>query len=181
MKNEREFDKPRRGEKSCSSMLLKVIMYSQVKAHVPKNFHHYIKNAITRDKPLAVKLDLTRDGDDIILLTSGQLVKIHKALLEGKKSITFYLGKEQVKANTKFEGGFLSILMRLATETLPTLLSDLTTGVTLSEIERAAAENGLFLGRQGWGTVRVELNGDGIGLTPVHSENICGLYFKHDG
>ena len=71
--------------------------------------------------------------------------------------------------------------MKSATETLPTLLSDLTTGVTLSDIERAAAENGLFLGRQGWGTVRVELNGDSIGLIPVHSENICGLYFKHNG
>ena len=85
VKNEREFDKPRQGERSFSSMLLKVIMYSQVKGHVPKNFHHHIKNTITRDRSLVVKLDLTKDGDDIILLTSGQLVKIHKALLEGKK------------------------------------------------------------------------------------------------
>ena len=71
--------------------------------------------------------------------------------------------------------------MKLATKALPVLLSGLATGVISSGVEKAIAGNGLFLGRRGTGTAKVEFEGNGIVLTPVHDENMNGLYFKHDG
>ena len=73
------------------------------------------------------------------------------------------------------------MLMRLATKALPTLLSGLATGVISSGVEKAIGENGLFLGRRGWGTAKVDVNGNGITLRPVQDENMHGLYFRHDG
>ena len=124
-------------------------MYSQVKVNVPEKFHQRIKNAMTRDRPLAVKLDLRNEGDAIVLLTPGQMIKIHRAVAAGKTSISLRFSKKQVKANTEFEGGFLSMLMRLATKALPALLSGLATGVISSGVEKAIGGNGLFLGRRG--------------------------------
>ena len=161
--------------------VIRAKMYTQVKAKVPEKYHQRIKTAMTRDRPLAIKLDLTTEGNDIMLLTPGQMIKIHKAMAGGKKVITLRFSKKQVRANTKFEGGFLSMLMKLATKALPTLLSGLATGVISSGVEKAIAGNGLFLGRRGWGTAKVELNGSGIVLTPVEDEDVHGLYFKNDG
>ena len=60
-------------------------MYSQVTVNVPKKFHPRIKKAMTQDRPLAVKLNLSEEGNDVLLLTPGQMIKIHKAVSEGKK------------------------------------------------------------------------------------------------
>ena len=44
-------------------------MYTPRKVHVPEKYRERIKKAVTQDRPLAVKLDLTTDGEDVILLT----------------------------------------------------------------------------------------------------------------
>ena len=41
--------------------------------------------------------------------------------------------------------------------------------------------DGLFLGKRGYGTARVNFEGEGITLTPVEAENLNGIYLKHDG
>ena len=75
------------------------------------------------------------------------------------------------------------MLMRLATKALPTLLGGLTTGLLGGLVEKAVTGNGLFLGKRGYGTTRIDFTeeGKGIMLTPVEDENYDGLYLKHDG
>lgn len=156
-------------------------MYTQVKVHVPEKFHKRIQNAMTKNKPLSVRIDVSTEGENLMMLTTAQIIKITKAITEGKKYLTLRLSRKQVRENVKAEGGFLSMLMKLATKALPTLLGGLATGVISSGVEKAIAGNGLFLGRRGMGTAKIEGNGNGIVLTPVQDEKINGLYLKHDG
>ena len=107
-------------------------MYTPVKLHVPEMFHQRIKNALTRDRPLCVRIDLSVEGEDVMLLTTGQVMKIHRAITEGKKTLPLRLSKKQVRVNVEKEGGFLSMLMRLATKALPVLLGGLATGIISS-------------------------------------------------
>lgn len=82
-------------------------MYTELKVHVPEKYHERIKAAVTQDRPLAIKLDLTSEGNDTILMTPGQLQKIKRAKSAGKKVLTIRMSRKQVKQNVKFEGGFL--------------------------------------------------------------------------
>ena len=69
------------------SHLLK--MYTPQRVHVSEKYHERIKAAVTRDRPLAVKLDLTTDGEDVVLLTPGQIIKIYGEVEKvGKTSLT---------------------------------------------------------------------------------------------
>ncbi len=158
-------------------------MYTQAKVNVHQKYHDRIKSAVTQHRPLAVKLDLTSPGEDVILMTPGQLIKIERAKRVGKKVLTIRLSKKQVKANVKFEGGFLSALLGLATRFLPQLLGGLATGALSGAVEKAVSGSGLFLGRKGMGTARVNLTeeGNGLILTPVEQDKYNGLYVKHDG
>ena len=156
-------------------------MYFHAKVHVPEKFHQRIKNAMTKNRPLSVRIGVTKDGEDVMLLTQGQMNQISKAIKENKKLVTLRLSQKQVQANVKTEGGFLSTLMQLATKALPIILSGLATGVISSGVEKAIGGNGLFLGRRGAGTAKVEFNGNGIVLTPVQDEKLNGLYLRHEG
>ena len=80
-------------------------MYTQQRGNVHEKYHDRIKTAVTQDKPLAIKIDLTSPGDDVILMTPGQLIKIERALREGKKVLTIRLSRKQVRSNLKFEEG----------------------------------------------------------------------------
>ena len=84
-------------------------MYSQLKVHVPERYHEKIKDAVTKDYPVSIKINLTQDGEQIVLVTAGQLLKIKRARAEGKKVLTLRMSRKQARANVKFEGGFLSI------------------------------------------------------------------------
>ena len=115
-------------------------------------------------------------------MTPGQLIKIKRAINDGKRVSTIRMSRKQTRANIKFEGGFLSMLMKLATRALPTLLGGLATGLISSGVEKAVSGNGLFLGKRGYGTARIDFtDGKGIVLTPVDHEKHNGLYLKHDG
>ena len=158
-------------------------MYSQLKVHVPERYHEKIKDAVTKDYPVSIKINLTQDGEQIVLVTAGQLLKIKRAKAEGKKVMTLRMSRKQARANVQFEGGFLSMLMKLATKALPTLLGGLTTGLLGGLVEKAVTGNGLFLGKRGYGTARIDFTeeGKGIMLTPVENENYDGVYLKHNG
>ena len=54
------------------------------------------------------------------------------------------MSKLQLKHNTKFEGVFLSMLLRLATKALPVLLGGIATGALSGAVEKAVSGNGLF-------------------------------------
>ena len=73
-------------------------MYQPVKVHVPQKVHEKIKSLIAQDRGMPVKVDL-QEGDDILLLTPGQLIKMRNAKNEGKKSIILRFSRKQVRAN----------------------------------------------------------------------------------
>ena len=158
-------------------------MYSQQKVYVPSKYHDRIKAAMSVDHPLSVKIDLTKDGDTTVLMTPGQILKMQRAIASGKNVMTVRMSRKQVRHNTKFEGGFLSMLMRLATKALPVLLGGIATGALSGAVEKAVSGNGLFLGKRGYGTAKIDFMKDsnGITLTPVKAEKYNGLYLKHDG
>ena len=139
---------------------------------------------MTRTQPLEVKLDLKKNGDQTVLMTPGQITKMQRAISSGKKCVTIRMSRRQVKQNCQFEGGLLSMLMKLATKALPVLLGGVATGVLSGAVEKAVSGNGLFLGKRGYGTAKIDFvkgsNGK-IMLTPVAAENHQGLYLKHDG
>ena len=158
-------------------------MYSQQKVHVPEKYHERIKSAMSEDRPLSVKLDLKKSGDTTILMTPGQILKMQRAISSNKKVLTVRMSRRQVKYNKKFEGGFLSMLLKLASKALPVLLGGLASGVLSGVVEKAVSGNGLFLGKRGYGTAKIDFNkeDDGITVTPVPTENRNGLYLKHEG
>ena len=158
-------------------------MYKPVKVHVPEKVHEKLKSLVVQDKVIPVKIDLV-DGDDIILLTPGQIVKMENAKNSGQKSITFRFSRRQVRANVRHEGGFLSALAAMATKFLPTLLTGLASGVIGGLAEKAISKgSGLYLGKRGRGVSQIHLvEGGGLYLSPLfHPENdYDGLYMTHD-
>ena len=157
-------------------------MYTQLDVHVPVKFHERIKEAVKQDRSLGVKIHLHDEPNASIWVTPGQLLKIQKGVIAGKKSLTIRMSRRQVKDNLKREGGFLSALLSLATKALPTILTGLAGGVLSGVVEKAVkGGDGLFLGKRGYGTAQVNFEGNGITLTPVEAENLNGIYLKHDG
>ena len=156
-------------------------MYTAKEVSVPDKSHEKIKNALRHDKGLSVKVNLNEEGNDKLLLTSGQLMKMQRAKAMGKRSVSLQMSRKQVRSNTKVEGGFLGALMGLATKVLPTLLSGLASGLISGGVEKAISGNGLYLSRHGHGTAKVSLvEGGGLYLTPHKDEGYNGLYLKHD-
>ena len=139
-------------------------MFSQQKVHVPKKYHEMIKAALTQDQPLTVRLDLKKPGDTTVLMTPCQIIKMQRAISASKSELPIRMSKKQVKSNVQFEGGFLSMLMKLATKALPVLLGGIATGALSGAVEKAVSGNGLFLGKRGYGTAKIEFTkgNDGI-------------------
>ena len=50
-------------------------MYQAVKVNVPEKIHQKLKNLITKDRAIPIKINL-QEGDDLLLLTPGQIIKI---------------------------------------------------------------------------------------------------------
>lgn len=157
-------------------------MYTQLDVHVPEKFHEKIKGVVTQDRSLGVKIHLHDEPNASIWVTPGQLLKIQRGVMAGKKTLTIRMSRKQVKENLKREGGFLSTLLSLATRALPTLLTGLAGGVLSGVVEKAIkGGDGLFLGKRGYGTAQINFGGEGLTLTPVETENLNGLYLKHEG
>ena len=67
-------------------------------------------------------------------------------------------------------------------EALPTLLTGLAGSAIASSVEKAITGDGLFLGKRGFGTAKIDFtDGQGLILTPVQTEKHNGLYLKKDG
>ena len=158
-------------------------MYREVKMHVPEKVHEKLKHLVGRDKPMPVKVDI-QEGEDILLLTPGQIIQIKDAKNKGKKSITLRFSRKQVKANIEHEGGFLSALLAMATKALPSLLTGLATGVIGGLAEKAISKsgNGLFFGKRGRGFTQIHLvEGGGLYLSPLsYDDDYDGMWLKTD-
>ena len=158
-------------------------MYRPVKVHIPEKVHEKLKTLFVQDKAMPVKIDLI-DGDDILLLTPGQVIKMEYARKLGKKSMTLRFSRRQVRANVKHEGGFLSALAAMATKVLPTLLTGLASGVIGGLAEKAISKgSGLYLGKHGRGVSQIHLvEGGGLYLSPLFypEEGYDGLYMTHN-
>ena len=161
-------------------------MYTTVKTVVPKDWHEKLKTMIVKDKILPIKLTL-QDGDDTLLLTKGQIIKIDEAKRGGKKDILLRFSRKQVRANLQHEGGFLAGLAGLATKILPTLLGSLATGVIGGLVERSISKKsgtGLFLAKRGRGCTEINLiEGGGLYLSPLFypEDDYEGLFLNHEG
>ena len=97
-------------------------MYTPIKLNVFTNDQHdKLKNAITHRKAVSVKLNLEDNsggggggGKHTLLLTRGQIAKIERAKLIGKRRVTIHFSKRQVQENVEHQGGFLGMLAGLA-------------------------------------------------------------------
>ena len=78
-------------------------MYRPVKVHVPEKVHEKLKSLVAQDKIIPVKIDL-EEGDDVLLLTPGQIIKMENAKRAGKRSIIFRFSRKQVRASVKLQG-----------------------------------------------------------------------------
>ena len=156
-------------------------MYTEIDVHVPPKYHEKIKTALIQDRPLAVKVYLREEPNAKIWATPGQILKMRRNLNEGKNVLTLKMSRKQARKNLGYEGGFLSGLLSLATKALPTLLTGLTGGILSGVVEKAIKGSGLYLGKKGYGTARVDIQGDGLVISPTEDEGINGLYLRHDG
>ena len=59
-------------------------MYKPVKVHIPKNVHEKLKSLVAQDKVMPVKIEF-KEGNDTLLLTPGQIIKMENAKNAGKK------------------------------------------------------------------------------------------------
>ena len=161
-------------------------MYRPVKVNVPKHTHEKLKSWVAQDKVMSIKIDLDDDGNHLLLLTPGQIIKMENAKRAGKKSIIFRFSRKQVRSNVKHEGGFLGALMAMASKVLPTLLTGLASGVIGGLAEKAIGKSGsgLYLGKRGRGVSKIHLvEGGGLYLSPLfypEEEDYDGLYMTHD-
>ena len=55
-----------------------------MKVYVPENVHEKLKSLVAQDKVIPVKIKL-KEGNDTLLLTPGQIIKMENAKNAGKK------------------------------------------------------------------------------------------------
>ena len=97
--------------------------YTNVKVNISEGQKEKLQHAIMAGC-LAVSIRLGREdleGNDIIAVTNSQAKKLAKAHENGR-GITIRMSSNQLKHNTKIEGGFLGLLAGLAARALPMLV-----------------------------------------------------------
>ena len=171
--------------------------YIPTKVDIPSRFHEKIKKAIEeggKSAAVSVKLNLINEGDHTLLLTRGQIAKIERARLIGKKKMTVRMTSRQVGANMRYKGGFLGMLIAALSAALPSIISAATaaapavlasvaTGAISGAISKAVSGDGLYLHKKGHGCVKIHpVKGGGVYLTPHPHPHVegHGLYLKHN-
>ena len=149
-------------------------MYTSTNVTVFDDQHDKLKKAIAHQKPISIKLDLDHSGDGgggaggehALLLTRGQIAKIERSRLIGKRKITIHLSKREVKANVQHQGGFLGLLAGLAAQALSSILGVLATRLVSGAVKRAVGGEGLYIHKLGHCVKIDPVRGNGIYLTP---------------
>ena len=103
-------------------------MYTSTKVTVFDDQQDKLKNAIDHRKSISIKLNLDHSGgggEHTLRLTRGQILKIERSRLIGKRKVTIHFSKRQVKANVQHQGGFLGMLAGLVARALPSIVEGL--------------------------------------------------------
>ena len=74
-------------------------MYTSAKVTVFDDQHDKLKNAIAHQKSISIKLN--SGSDHALLLTRGQIARIERSKMIGKRQVTLHLSKRQVQANVQ--------------------------------------------------------------------------------
>ena len=127
------------------------MLYNPIKLDISRKQDDKLKLAISRGNAVSIKVMIQNEGggEHTVLLTRGQIAKIERARLIGKRHITIRLSRKQAQANIKYEGGFLGMLAGLAAKVLPTLLTGLAAGLVSGAVEKAVGGSGLYLHKKG--------------------------------
>ena len=166
--------------------------YTNVKVNITegqkKKLQHAIKSGCSATSICLGYEDL--EGDDIIAVTNSQAKKLAKAHEKGR-GITIKMSSNQLKHNTKIEGGFLGLLAGLAATALPMLAKTVLpalgvgalSGLASSGVQKAMG-SGLYLNKGGL-VSQVEMDGYGLYLKPYKGKGLKGygdrLYLKQGG
>ena len=169
------------------------MLYTPIKVDIPEKVHEKLKLAIRRDNgAVSIKINLQNaNGEQTLLLTRGQIGKIERARLIGKKSLSIRLSRRQVRMNLKHEGGFLGMLIAALAAALPSILSaaasaapaliaGVATGALTGAIEKAISGNGFYLHKNGQCAKVQVVKGGGLYLSHHHHAEGDGLYLRHN-
>ena len=166
--------------------------YINVKVNISEGQKEKLQYAIKAGCP-AVSIRLGYEdlqGNDILAVTNLQANKLAKAHENGK-GITIRMSSNQLKHNTKIEGGFLGLLAGLAARALPMVARNVLpalgvgalSGLASSGVQKAIG-SGLYLLKGGL-VSQVETNGYGLYLKPHEGKGLQsygdGLYLKQGG
>ena len=165
--------------------------YTNVKVNISegqkKKLQHAIKSGCSTVSIRLGHEDL--EGDDIIAVTNSQAKKLAKSHENGR-GITIKMSSNQLKHNTKIEGGFLGLLAGLAARALPMLAKTVLpvlgvgalSGLASSGVQKAMG-SGLYF--KGGLVSQVEMDGYGLYLKPYKGKGLKGygdgLYLKQGG
>ena len=162
-------------------------MYTNVGVNISDKQKEQLNKAIAAGKHLSLHLshaDLV--GNDIIGVTQSQISRLKKAHETGK-GVIIKMSKTQVAPNMKIEGGFLSLLAGLASQSIPfiakTVLPALGVGAlsspAITGVQKLVSD-GLYI-KKGGCVGEVETDGKRVLLEPADGKSFKklgnGLYF----
>ena len=146
-----------------------------------RRLHSALQRKKKKDHVFNVTVQPTGEtgGEKIkLLLTSRQASRLKK----GRKRVVIKMKARQLKANMKYDGGFLSVLAGLAGRALPTVLAGLSSGLLSGLVEKAVKGDGLYLQKGGHCYKVDPVEGNGLYLSPHHRVTRGdGLFLKHGG
>ena len=179
------------------------MLYNPVKVNVPSRYHELIKKALEKKGKVSVKINLTLpEKNDTLLLTRGQISKMERAALLGKKTMTIRMSRNQVQKNVKYEGGFLSLIIAaiasaiaaltaaapavVATvaSALPAIATGAAGALAATAVEAgidAATGSGIYFRKNGTNVKLEPVEGGGLFLSPYQQKLGDGLQLKHEG
>ena len=73
--------------------------YFAMNLHVPVKSHEKLMKAVTKERPISIKLDLTGTPQDKLYVTSGQKRKIEEVVAKGKRDMTLRFSLRQARYN----------------------------------------------------------------------------------
>ena len=122
-----------------------------------------------------------------MLLTRGQIAKMKRARILGKKTMTIRMSRCQVQKNLKHEGGFLGMLIAALSAAIPSIISAATaaapaiaasvaTGAISGAVSHLVSGSGLYFRKNGICAKIQAVKGGGIYLAPHPEVGGDGLY-----
>ena len=125
-----------------------------------KKQNHKLQKAIEEKKPLSIKIFVSKDlTPKTVLLTPSQILKIERAKLIGKNSISIRMSRKQVQANTSHNGGFLwGLVSRLA----PAVVGGIASGLA----SKAFSGDGVYIQKKNLCAKIKPVKGGGLYLSP---------------